>query len=291
MRWDTSDIPDQTGRTFVVTGANSGLGLIAATALGRAGARVICACRNTDKGRDAISGLTGALEVRPLDLADLSSVEAFADGIDSPVDVLINNAGVMGVPQGRTADGFETQFGTNHLGHFALTGRLLPRITDRVVTLSSAMHKIGKIGLDDLNWEHRRYQRWLAYGQSKLANLMFAYELQHRLQAAGSKLRSTAAHPGYSSTNLQSHTESIQDRFMAVGNKLMAQSAAMGALPELYAATVPDIPGGTYVGPDGFGERAGHPRPVGSTKASHDRDVQRSLWAASEQLTGVKFDL
>ncbi|MDQ2708558.1 MAG: oxidoreductase [Actinomycetota bacterium] len=290
MRWDPAAIPAQTGRTVVVTGANSGLGLVTATTLAKAGARVICACRNVEKGREAITGATGQLEVRQLDLADLSSVQAFADGLGDPVQVLINNAGVMAVPQGRTADGFEMQFGTNHLGHFALTGRLLPQVTDRVVTLSSLVHKIGRIGLDDLNWQHRRYQRWLAYGQAKLANLMFAYELQHRLLAAGSGVRSMAAHPGYSSTNLQSHTESIQDRVMQLGGFLFSQSAAMGALPTLYAATVADLPGGSYIGPDGIGERTGHPRPVGSTKTSHDREVQRALWEASEQLTAVKFE-
>jgi NAD(P)-dependent dehydrogenase (short-subunit alcohol dehydrogenase family) len=155
--------------------------------------------------------------------------------------------------------------------------------------MSSLVHRIGRIRTD-LNWEHGRYERWLAYGQSKLANLMFAYELQHRLLAAGSPIRSMAAHPGYSSTNLQSHTESIQDRLMGIGNKIFAQSAEMGALPELFAATMPDLPCGTYIGPDGFGERAGHPRPVGSIKASHDLEKQRALWETSEKLTGVTFD-
>ena len=291
MPWTAADIPDQSGRTIIVTGANSGLGLVAATTLAKAGARVICACRNVGKGTAAIAGAPGQLEVRALDLADLSSVRAFADGVDGSVDVLINNAGVMAVPLRRTVEGFEMQIGTNHLGHFALTGRLLPRITDRVVTLSSLMHKIGRIRIDDLNWERGRYERWLAYGQSKLANLMFAYELQHRLLAAGSTVRSMAAHPGYAATNLQSHTESIQDKLLGIGNRLISQSAEMGALPELYAATKPDLPGGTYVGPDGFAERAGHPRPVGSTNASHNLDKQRALWESSERLTGVTFAL
>ena len=289
MPWTTTDIPDQVGRTIVVTGANSGLGLATATALAKAGARVICACRDVTKGRAAVAEAAGDLDVRRLDLADLASVEAFAEGVDSPIDVLINNAGVMAPPSRCTADGFELQFGTNHLGHFALTGRLLPRLTDRVVTMSSVMHRLGRIRLDDLNWERRRYQRWLAYAQSKLANLMFAYELQHRLLAAGSGTRSMAAHPGYAATNLQSHTESIQDRLMGLGNTVFAQSAEMGALPELCAAAVPDLPGGSYLGPGGPGETRGHPRPVGSSGASHDRDVQRSLWEASERLTGVTF--
>ena len=272
----------------MVTGANSGLGLAAAAALAAAGARVICACRDTAKGDAAVSGLPGDLEVRRLDLADLSSVAAFAEGLAGPVDVLVNNAGVMAVPLRRTVDGFEMQFGTNHLGHFALTGRLLPRLTDRVVTLSSVAHRIGRIHLDDLNWRDG-YQRWLAYGQSKLANLMFAYELQHRLLAAGSTVRSMAAHPGYSSTNLQSHTESIQDHAMGLLNRVVGQSAEMGALPTLSAATVPDLPGGSFLGPAGPGEIRGYPRPVGSSAASHDRATQAALWAASVRLTGVDF--
>ncbi|MGQ0479817.1 MAG: oxidoreductase [Pseudonocardia sp.] len=289
MPWNTADIPDQTGRTIVVTGANSGLGLVTATALAAAGARVVCACRDVAKGHAAVAGKPGELEVRPLDLADLSSVRTFADGVGHAVDVLINNAGLMAVPHRRTADGFEMQFGTNHLGHFALTGLLLPRVTDRVVTLSSFMHRIGRIRLDNLNGE-RGYQRWLAYGQSKLANLMFAYELQHRLVAAGSPVRSMAAHPGYASTNLQSRTESIQDRLMGLGNLVFAQSAEMGALPTLFAATVPDLPGGSFIGPGGPGEMRGHPRPVGSSGASHDHEVQQRLWEESERLTGIRFE-
>jgi NAD(P)-dependent dehydrogenase (short-subunit alcohol dehydrogenase family) len=238
--WTTADIPDQSGRTVVVTGANSGLGLATATALAASGARVICACRDVAKGEAALSGTPGTWEVRPLDLADLSSVALFAKELTEPVDVLVNNAGVMAVPKRMTADGFEMQLGTNHLGHFALTGHLLPRITGRVVTLSSLMHKIGRIRLDDLNWRSG-YQRWLAYGQSKLANLMFSYELQRRLDSAGSPVRSLAAHPGYASTNLQYHTESFQDRFMGIGNRVFAQSAQDGALPSLCAATRPDL--------------------------------------------------
>ncbi len=290
-RWTAADIPRQDGRTIVVTGANSGLGLVTSRELARAGAHVVMACRNVAKGEKAAADLAGSVEVRPLDLADLSSVRTFVTELDGPVDVLVNNAGLMAVPRGRTADGFETQFGTNHLGHFALTGLLLPRITDRVVTLSSSMHRVGRIHLDDLNNERRSYQAWLAYGQSKLANLMFAYELQHRFVAARSLLRSTAAHPGYASTNLQSNTGTFQDTLMGLGNRLLAQSADAGALPTLYAATVVDLPGGTFVGPDGIGESRGHPRPVGSSAASHDRAVQRALWERSEDLTGVHVDL
>ncbi|MFR9801650.1 oxidoreductase [Pseudonocardia sp. RS010] len=298
--WTTADIPDQTGRTVVVTGANSGIGLAAAQALVAAGAHVVLACRDLAKGERAAGSITasttppargaaGSAEVRELDLADLSSVGRFAAGLDRPVDVLVNNAGLMAVPEQRTADGFEMQIGTNFLGHFALTGLLLPRISDRVVTLSSLMHRWGRIDLDDLNWERRRYQRWLAYGQSKLADLMFAYELQHRFVAAGSRLRSTAAHPGYAATNLQARTGTVQDRFMALANRVVAQDAAAGALPTLYAATVADLPGGTYVGPGGPGGTRGAPVPVGSSRPSHDRAVQRALWQRAEALTGVSI--
>jgi NAD(P)-dependent dehydrogenase (short-subunit alcohol dehydrogenase family) len=197
----------------------------------------------------------------------------------------------MAVPQGRTADGFEVQIGTNHLGHFALTNLLLPHVRDRVVTLSSPAHRMGRIDLDDLSWERRRYQRWLAYSQSKLANLLFTLELQRRLVEAGSEVRAVAAHPGYAATNLQSRTESLaQNTVMAVGNRLLAQSAEMGALPTLFAATQ-DIPGGSYVGPDGIGEQRGHPTLVGRSRAASDAETARALWARSEGLTGVRFPL
>jgi NAD(P)-dependent dehydrogenase (short-subunit alcohol dehydrogenase family) len=289
--WTPADIGDQSGRTFVVTGSNSGIGLEAARELVRAGAHVVLAVRDTDKGEKAAAeigpGGTGSAEVRKLDLADLSSVRAFVAELDGPVDVLINNAGLMAIPERRTADGFEMQVGTNFLGHFALTGLLLDVITDRVVTLSSAAHRMGSIDLSDLNWRRRRYQRWLAYGQSKLADLMFAYELEHRFVAVGSPLRSMAAHPGYSATNLQSRTESVQDVAMGLLNKVIAQGPAMGAQPTLYAATMPDLPGGTYIGPSGFQEISGPPVPVGSTVASHDREVQAALWDLAVDLTGV----
>lgn len=288
-QWTAADIPDQHGRTVIVTGANSGLGRITATELARAGAAVILACRDTVKGEQVAGELPGKVEVRQLDLADLRSVRAFASGVTEGVDVLVNNAGLMAVPLRRTADGFEMQFGTNHLGHFALTGLLADRITDRVVTLSSAVHRMGRIRLADPNWEQSRYQRWLAYGQSKLANLMFAYELQHRLLFSGSAVRSMAAHPGYAATNLQSRTESVQDTVMGALNRVVAQSAEMGALPALYAATVPDLPGASYIGPGGPAESRGYPTQVGSSSASHDRETQRRLWRLSEDLTGVPF--
>jgi len=290
-KWTAADLPALHGRTVIVTGANSGIGLVAARELARAGARVVLAVRDTAKGEQAAAGLEGTTEVRQLDLADLASVRAFADGVTEDVDVLVNNAGVMATPQRRTADGFELQFGTNHLGPFALTNLLLPRIRDRVVTVSSGAHHLGRIVLDDLNWEQRRYQRWLAYGQSKLANLLFTLELQRRLTAAGSGLRAVAAHPGYAATNLQSRTENaIQNGLMAIGNRIFAQSDEMGALPTLYAASQ-DIPGGSYVGPDGPFEQRGHPRLVGRSGRASDADSARRLWERSEVLTGVGFPL
>ncbi|KAA0021238.1 oxidoreductase [Antrihabitans cavernicola] len=286
--WTEQDIPDQAGRTVIVTGANSGLGEMAARALVRKNAHVVLACRNTTKGKAVADTIGDGAEVRELDLADLSSVRSFAAAVDK-VDVLINNAGVMAVPKRKTADGFEMQIGTNHLGHFALTGLLLDRIADRVVTMSSGVHAIGSIGIDDLNYEHRRYESWTAYGQSKLANLLFAYELQRRLEAAGSPVKSLAAHPGYAATNLQSHTESIMDRVMAIGNKVIAQKAEMGALPELYAATSPAAEGGQFIGPDGLGNLRGHPTTNKSNKKSRDVEMAGKLWALSEQLTGVSY--
>ena len=287
--WTTANIPPQHGRTVVVTGANSGLGLATTRELVNAGARVVMAVRDVDAGRTVAADLGGAVAVGHLDLADLTSVREFAASVDGPVDVLVNNAGLMGIPRASTADGFEMQLGVNYLGHFALTGLLLDRITDRVVTLSSMMHRIGRIRLDDIDHRHGRYERWTAYGRSKLACLMFAYELEYRFTGAGSRLRSLAAHPGYAATNLQSRTQTVADAVMGVLNKVIAQSGEDGALPTLYAATEPDLPGGTYIGPGGPGEMWGGPVPVGSTAASHDRAVRRRLWELSEQLTGVPF--
>jgi NAD(P)-dependent dehydrogenase (short-subunit alcohol dehydrogenase family) len=282
-------MPDQSGRTFVVTGANSGIGLSAARELAASGAHVVLAVRDTVKGEAAAAGLNGDPEVRALDLADLASVRAFAQGLDRNIDVLINNAGVMATPHRTTADGFEMQLGTNHLGHFALTGLLLARIQDRVLTISSGAHRMGRINFDDLQSE-RSYRRWPAYGQSKLANLLFMYELQRRLDAAGSPLRSVAAHPGWAATNLQFHTESFQDRIMGLVNRIFAQSGEQGAWPTLYAATTPDLPGGSYVGPDGFLEQRGNPKLVGSSAAARDDDTARRLWEVSEALTGVRYE-
>jgi NAD(P)-dependent dehydrogenase (short-subunit alcohol dehydrogenase family) len=288
MKWTTDNMDPQDGRTFVITGANSGIGLEAARALGAAGAHVVVACRDTAKGEHAVAELDGDFDVRRLDLADLASVRGFASDLEGDVDVLINNAGVMAVPRARTADGFEMQLGTNHLGHFALTGLLLDRLRDRVVTISSGAHRFGRMNFGDLMSE-RHYQRWLAYGQSKLANLLFMQELQRRLETADSSLRSVAAHPGYAATNLQFHTQSIQDKLMGLGNHIFAQSAAMGALPTLYAATE-DIPGGAYVGPDGLAEQRGHPHLVGMSGAARNTESARKLWDESEELTGVSYD-
>ncbi len=290
-KWTPKDLPSQTGRTVVITGANSGIGLAAARELGRAGAHVVLAVRDEGRGRAAADSIPGETDVRRLDLADLSSVHAFADAWEGDIDVLINNAGVMAIPERRTADGFEMQIGTNHLGHFALANLLLPRIRDRVVVVASGAHRMGQIRLDDLNWEQGGYKSWRAYGQSKLANLLFTSELQRRLAEAGSDVRAVAAHPGYAATNLQSHTGSrLQHVGMWIGNKLIAQSDEQGAWPTLYAATQ-DIAGDSYVGPDGFQEGRGHPTLVGRSDAASDAEVARRLWERSEELTGVSFPL
>jgi NAD(P)-dependent dehydrogenase (short-subunit alcohol dehydrogenase family) len=286
-RWTAADIPSQTGRTAVVTGANSGLGLATARELARAGASVVLAVRNLERGAQAAESIEGDVTVRQLHLADLASVRAFADGWTGDLDVLVNNAGIMMVPAGRTADGFELQFGTNHLGHFALTNLLLPHITDRVVTVSSGLHRSGVIDLDDLNWQRRAYNATGAYGQSKLANLLFTLELQRRLTAAGSPVRALAAHPGYSATNLQGRTGNrVADGGMRLANLVIAQSDARGALPTLAAATR-DLPGGSYLGPDGFQEMRGYPVLVGRSAAAGDPELARRLWEASVELTGT----
>jgi NAD(P)-dependent dehydrogenase (short-subunit alcohol dehydrogenase family) len=289
--WSTTDIPDLTGRTAIVTGANSGIGRAAARALAGAGARVVVAVRDTAKGRDAAATMPGETEVRALDLASLASVREFAAAWEDPLDLLINNAGVMATPFARTPDGFELQFGTNHLGHFALTNLLLEHVTGRVVTVSSTAHRLGSIDLDDLNWEHKPYRAWRAYGQSKLANLLFTAELQRRLTAAGSPVLATAAHPGYAATNLQFHSgRRVLDIGSWVANRLIAQDEDGGALPTLYAATA-DIPGDSFAGPGGFMEQRGAPKLVGRAEAARDTAVARRLWDASEELTGVRFPL
>ena len=292
QKWTAADIEDQSGQTFVVTGANSGLGLASTRALTAAGATVVMACRNLDKADEARTELPTAdrerAEILELDLADLRTVDAFAAQLKGrDIDVLINNAGLMNIPEGRTAQGLEQQFGVNVVGHFALLQALGPQIKDRTVWLGSLMHLLGRIALDDLLFERRRYSAWPAYGQSKLACVMLAYEQQRRYIREGSTLRAMVAHPGYSATNLQSRSENLLvDAIMAAGNSLpfLAQSAEAGALPELYAATVPDLAGGSYIGPDGLGEASGHPRIVTSKAASYDPDVSAALWARCEEL-------
>ena len=289
--FSTADIRDMTGRSVIVTGANSGIGRAAARTLAASGARVVLAVRDVDKGRAAAASMPGKTEVRPLDLARLDSVRDFVAGWEGGVDVLINNAGVMVPPLSRTAEGFELQFGTNHLGHFALTNLLLERIGDRVVTVSSNGHRIGRIDFDDLNWERKPYRAWRAYGQSKLANLLFTAELQRRLTAVGSPVLATAAHPGYAATNLQFHSgRRSLDLLSAVGNHLLAQDENAGALPTLYAA-VAEVPGNSFAGPGGFLEQRGAPKLVGRSGAAQDAATAARLWEVSEQLTGAHFPL
>ncbi len=298
-RWTTDQIPGQAGRTAIVTGANSGIGYEAALALARAGASVVLACRNAEKGAAAKKTIeraapSAAVVVEALDLGSLASVRAFATRFAATherLDLLINNAGVMAPPRQVTSDGFELQFGTNHLGHFALTGLLIDmmegRKDARVVIVSSGAHRTGRIAFDDLQSE-RSYGRWRAYGQSKLANLLFMYELDRRLRAKSSTIRTVAAHPGYAATNLQSAAAPRLDvMLMSVGNAILAQSAAMGALPTLYAATATGVGGGTYTGPDGMFEMRGYPQTVSASAAARDEADAQRLWGASEELTGV----
>ena len=305
--WSTRDIPSQAGRVAVVTGTNSGLGFVSARELARAGATVVMSSRDPERGaaaeqrlRDAVPGADVRLEA--VDLASLASIRSFAERISATydgIDLLVNNAGVMAIPRAMTIDKFEMQFGTNHLGHFALTGLLLPsmvsRAGSRVVTVSSAAHKPGRMDFDDLMGE-RNYRKWSAYNQSKLANLLFAYELQRRLEVSGLPTISVAAHPGYAATNLQQVGPRMEGSrlgglLMSIGNSLLAQSDETGALPQLYAATAPDVRGGDYYGPDGIAESRGHPKRVDSTKASKDTEAARRLWEVSEELTGVRYDV
>lgn len=305
--WSAADIPDLSGRTIIITGANSGLGFEAATALAGRGAQVVLACRDQAKGRAADEQIRArhpraATALMPLDLSSLADIRRFADAVLAAhprIDVLMNNAGVMALPYRQTVDGFEMQFGTNHLGHFALTGLLLERLLAtpgaRIVTVSSGAHRMGRIRFDDPHWQ-QGYRKWPAYGQSKLANLLFAFELQRRLTAAGANGISVAAHPGYAATNLQAAGprmvgSSFLERIMDLGNSLFAQSAAMGALPQLYAAVAPEVRGGEYYGPSGVGELWGHPRVVTSNARSRDPEAARRLWELSERMTGIQYPL
>ncbi|BDT85411.1 oxidoreductase [Nocardia cyriacigeorgica] len=289
MAWKPEQISDQTGRTFVVTGANGGLGVETTKVLASKGATVVMACRNTAKAQEIADGIDGDVKVAPLDLADLGSVREFADNCGE-FDVLINNAGLMNVPFTRTKDGFETQFGVNHLGHFALTGLVLDRIRDRVVSLASIAHKqTPKLWIDDLNYENRRYQRNLAYAQSKLANLMFARELQHRLEEAGSAKRSYGVHPGVSATDLFARTETPLDRISKPFIRLIGHAPAKAAHSTLFAATEPDADPNTYWGPTRLFQSQGPVEPSPSTKLSKNRELQRRLWEESERFTGITY--
>ncbi|MFF0157836.1 oxidoreductase [Streptomyces sp. NPDC005263] len=301
--WSAKDVPDQSGRVAVVTGANSGIGYVTARELARRGARVVLACRSEARGAEAAGRLAAEVpgaraEVVRLDLADLTSVREFADAFSyDRLDLLVNNAGVMALPYATTADGFETQFGVNHLGHFALTGRLLPSLLGtrgaRVVTVASVAHALSNIDITDLNSE-RRYRRWTAYARSKTANLLFTHELARRLAAHGCDVVAAAAHPGYADTNLQSAAPRVSgrkgsERFMRIGNRYFAQSAEAGALPTLYAATAPDVRPDSFTGPSLAMWRGAPGRSWRAPWTLDDR-AGELLWGASEQLTGVTYE-
>ncbi len=282
-------VPDQSGRRVVVTGATSGIGLLTSKVLAHRGAHVVLAVRDPAKGARVareLSSMRGQVEVSRLDVSDLDSVHAFAERTGE-VDVLINNAGVLGLPRSTSAQGHELQLATNHLGHFALTNLLLPRLRDRVVVVSSASHRHGDLDLEDLDWDRRGYRPYAAYAASKLATMLFLAELQRRLSAAGSTLRATGAHPGNTRTAITSSTgNGLTTRVGAVGQGLVAMPAWRGALPVLYAATM-DVPGNSYLGPDGPGGLWGWPTQVGRSRAASDPDLARRTWTATEQLTGV----
>ncbi len=302
-RWTAEKIPDQTGKSFLVTGANSGLGYVTARELARHGAHVIMAVRNEEKGREALKTIQGELpqarlELRRVDLSDLESVHRLADGLTSEgiaIDVLVNNAGIMMPPRSLSPQGHESQFAANHLGHFALTGLLFPVIAKghdpRVVTVSSGLHRRGRIYFDDLTGE-RKYSPVAYYSQSKFANVLFALELDRRLRAASSPVRSLLAHPGYAATNLQSTGPTgVLAFLMRFGNSLFAQSMEMGALPQLYAATEAGAQSGEFYGPDGAGEQKGYPKVVKPVASATDPQTAARLWKLSEEITGVEYPL
>ncbi|MEM6293732.1 MAG: oxidoreductase [Myxococcota bacterium] len=305
MSWTEANIPDLTGKTIVVTGANSGLGLETTRLLSRRGAHIVMACRTQRKAEAAMQDVRNSnpdakLEFMALDLADLASVRAFAEAFGKAhdrLDVLLNNAGVMALPRTETADGFEMQIGTNHFGHFALTSLLMPTLLEtdgaRVVQVSSLMHKVGSMRFDDLHGQ-RSYDKWRAYSQSKLANLLFFYELHRRLSAAGAGVLSLAAHPGYSSTNLQGAGpkmtgSKLGERFWALSNRVAAQPAWMGAMPSVFAAVGAPVESGAYYGPEGIGQVRGYPVRVTSNRASQDEAAGKRLWEISVEATGESF--
>lgn len=297
QKWTTTNIPDLSGKLALITGANSGLGYETSLALAAKNAEVIMACRNLEKGKTALEQIkteapNAKLVLMQLDLGSLAAVRRFAEEVHAKydhLDLLINNAGIMAPPYSKTEDGFETQIGVNHLAHFALTALLLDLVlaaeNSRVVNVSSQAHSMGKINFGDLNSE-KSYNAWRAYGQSKIANLYFTYELQRKLEAADKAILSVAAHPGYAATNLQSTSS-----FFTWANNFFAQSAAMGALPTLYAALSPDVVGSDFIGPHALGGWRGYPIKTKSNQLSYDEAIAARLWQVSEELTGIKFDL
>lgn len=281
-KWTAADLPGMTGKTVLITGAGSGIGLVTARELGRVGARVVLGVRSTEKGRRAIAGMPGDFDVRRLDVADLGSVRSFAQAWTGDLDILINNAGVMDAPAARTADGFDVQTATNYIGPFVLTNLLLPHLTDRVVSVTSQLHRQSKLNVDDVDWRSREYHPMHAYQDSKLAIVLFSLELQRRLTASGSPVRSVLAHPGIATTALAAHSSAnVVNRFAFLLN-----DPEHGALPTLYAATR-DVPGNAYVGPDGFGSIKGHPIVRKPGKAGSDETKAGDLWQATVALTGV----
>jgi NAD(P)-dependent dehydrogenase (short-subunit alcohol dehydrogenase family) len=281
-KWTAADLPDMTGKTVLITGAGRGIGLITARELGRVGARVVLGVRSTQRGGRAIAGMSGDFDVRPLDVAELRSVREFAQAWTGDLDVLINNAGVMDVPAARTADGFDVQTATNYTGPFVLTNLLLPHLTDRVVSVTSQLHRQSKLDVDDFDWRSRKYHRMNAYNDSKLAVVLFSLELQRRLTASGSPVRSVLAHPGIATTSLAAHSSAnVINRFTFLLN-----DAERGALPTLYAATQ-DVPGNAYIGPDGLGSIKGYPTVRKPGKAGLDEKKAGHLWRATVALTGV----
>lgn len=287
--WTSEQLPQLSGKTVIVTGATSGLGEVTARVLAGAGAHVVLPARNLAKARAVAATIPGSTEVRELDLGSLASIHAFAASWENDIDVLINNAGIMQVPEGRTPDGFELQIGTNHLGHFALTNLLLPRIRGRVVTLSSDFHRGAKLDLDDLNWQRRRYDSAQAYKDSKLANLLFARELHRRLGAHDSPILSVAAHPGIVRTGLFGHVDGLAGLGLNIGSRIVGHDISQGVLPTLFAATQ-NVPGGSFIGPNGFQHLRGFPEIVESSKDGNDVQLAQRLWRLSESLTGTTVD-